>query len=241
MKKTVSLKLEGERITAHKFRRSISDFYSLLDEITNEISGQRNTIQWFVSVKESSIHLISQAEPIHVNETIVDMVINALNEGLEILEERSIKPKYFTDYALEYVEDMAYLPSREDGLNRISIIVENTTHIITPHTIANISSILELQTKAIGSIEGKLLTLTRRGGSKFVVYDSLTDRPIRCYIPDEMMPIAISGFDQRVYVFGLISYGKDHMPKSIKVEDIKIFPSKEELPTAFEICGILGE
>jgi len=246
MKNRISFKFEGERVTSDKFRRGVGSFYSLLDEITNEISGKKKAVNWLVSVKQGSIELIAEGEPVNIEEDVVINVINKLDKGLESLEETTYRPnyrpEYFTDNALELVENLAVLPDRTDELNKISIRVNGKHHNITPHSIANIHSILGTRGKAIGSVEGKLLTLSKRAGITVIVYDSLSDKPVRCVISDDLIPIAVEAFekDKRVSVIGMISYGKEGIPQSIKVEEIKVFPDKEELPSAFDVYGILG-
>lgn len=242
MKNRISFKFEGERITSDKFRRGVGSFYSLLDEITDEISGQKKAINWLISIKQGSIELISEGEPVNIEEDVVISVIKALEKGLESLEESPYRPEYFTDNALELVENLAMLPDHKDELNKISVRVNGKYHNITPYSIANIHSILGTRGKALGSVEGKLLTLSKRGGIAVIVYDSLSDKPVRCVISDELIPIAVKAFekDKRVSVIGMISYGKEGIPQSIKVEEIKVFPDREELPSAFDVYGILG-
>jgi hypothetical protein len=101
------------------------------------------------------------------------------------------------------------------------------------------ASSLGVYSKALGSVEGRLSTISERGALKFIVYDSLTDKPIRCNISDDLLFEATKGFRKRVYVYGLISYDKNGTPKSINVQDLKVFQEREKLPSAFEICGIL--
>jgi hypothetical protein len=97
--------------------------------------------------------------------------------------------------------------------------------------------------KALGSVEGKLLILSKQGGIAVIIYDSLSDKPVRCVISDELIPIAAQAFgkDKRASVTGMISYGKEGIPQSIKVEEIKVFPDREELPSAFDVYGILAK
>jgi len=241
MSNKISLKLDGERITATKFKSGIGAFYSLLDEVSNEVSGKNKPIEWIVSVKEGSINLISVAEPRTIEPHLVKNIVATISEGLDSLENLSQRPKYFTDQALEYVERLADLPSKKNGLDKLSIYVDAKEHEITPHAIANINEILEIKSRVIGSVEGRLETITVHNKAKVAIYDFLRNKAITCFIPEDMLETAKSALGNRVYVFGLISYGKEGIPRNIKVEEIRIFPDNNELPTANDVCGILGD
>lgn len=81
-------------------------------------------------------------------------------------------------------------------------------------------TLLGVHTKAMGSIEGRLQSITERSGLRVSVYDSLTDKAIHCYINDDLMQEAMKAFGKRVNVFGMISYDKAGNPKRIKVEEM---------------------
>lgn len=238
----IVLELEGDKITADKFRTSIGTFYNLVDEIANQVSGKKKPINWIVTVKEGSITLISKPEPVGVGEDIVNTILDNINNGISILEKSPERPPYFSDKALEYIQHLASIPNvKSNGLNRIHISINATPHILAQHIVANVDSILGVYSKELGSIEGKLQTISERGGPKIIVYDALTDKPIRCSVTEEMLYEMTSAFGKRVYVYGVINYNKYGEPTNIKVEEFKIFPKEDGLPSASEICGILKD
>jgi hypothetical protein len=240
--RTISLRIKGEKITADKLRSSIGAFYALIDEIASEVSGQRKPIKWIVSVRKGSINLINEPEIVRdLSPKVTDEIFASIKRGIPSLEKNAIRPAHFSDRALEYLQDLASIPKeRTNGLEAISIKVETKSYKITPHVIANVDSILGVYSKSFGSIEGRLSTLSERGSLKFIVYDSLTDKPIRCDITEELFIEATKAIRNRVYVYGLISYDKNGIPKSIRVQELKTFRDRIELPSAFDVCGILG-
>jgi len=239
--RTVTLQIKGEKITAEKLRNSIGAFYGLIDEIASEVSGHRKPIRWIVTVKRGSIFLTNEAEPIReLSPTMTDMIFESIKKGVSSLEKDAIRPPHFSDRALEFLQDLASIPKeRTNGLTAINIRVETKSLKLTPKVILNVDSILGVYSKALGSIEGRLSTISERGTLKFIVYDSLTDKAIRCNINDDLLLEATKGFRKRVYVYGLISYDKNGTPKSINAQELRVFPEKEKLPSALEICGIL--
>lgn len=237
----IELHLDGEKISSDKLRRSISAFYGLIDEIALQVIGKKRPIKWIVSVEKGSAVFINKPELDGLAPPLLDNVCSSLDQGIESIEYSAERPKYFSDKALEYVQDLASIPEPQDGLNKINIIVDKKPHILTHHAVANIDTIMATYGKALGSVEGRLSTISERGGLKIVVYDRLTDKPVRCHIHEDMLEEVTKAFGKRVYIFGMISYGKDKFPKSISVEEIKVFPEKENIPSAQDVLGILRD
>lgn len=239
--KTVTLKIKGDRIPADKLRKSIGVFYGFIDEVASEVSGQKKPIRWIVRVKKGSIVLANEAEVDgRISLGVRNRIFESIEQGIDSLEKEATRPAHFSDRALEFLQDLASISKgKGNGLGPISITVEKKPHKLTPHTVANVDSILGVYSKALGSVEGRLQTLSERSGLKFYVYDSLSDKPIRCDVDEDLRDEATNAFGKRVYVYGLMSYDKNGIAKSIRVQEIKIFKGADELPSAFEICGIL--
>ena len=236
----ISLELDGDKISADKLKHSINVFYSLTDEVANEVTGKKKAVDWIVSVKSGSINLISRPEPKNIDAKLIPTIVNAVGNGIDILEKSSETPPYFSEKALELAQELAAIPDiKGNGLSKICIRVNKTPHHLTLKTVASIDSLLGYHTKALGSIEGNLQAISERGTLKFTVYDALTDKGIQCNINEELRDEATKAFGKRVYVYGMIRYAHNGLPKSIRVEEIKIFPENEKLPSAFDVCGIL--
>jgi hypothetical protein len=73
------------------------------------------------------------------------------------------------------------------------------------------------------------------------VVDPLTERPVRCWVNDELFEQAYRAFRKRVAVTGLIHYRKDGQPNSIEVDELVVFPERSALYSAEEIHGILSK
>ena len=243
MNKKVVLRLGGDKITANEFRKGLVSFQSVLEEVAKEFTRQAHAFTWFVGVERGSINVEFQPEAREMTKALLDSYIDVFNAGLDVLQKKAERPPFFNDAALENIEILSNLPSRKEdsGITKISIVADESSHEITPYYGANVNHILEIQVRSLGSIEGELLTVSQRDGTRIVIYESLTDRAVQCYIPDEMLEQAINAFGGRVYVFGLISYGRDGRPKNIRVEELRVFPEDEDLPSAYDVCGILGD
>ncbi len=242
--RTIALRIEGEKIPAEKLRRAIGDFFNFLDEASANVTGRRKPIEWLVTVKKGSA--IFAADPAikgKVKPNTVNDVFKAVENGIDVLERGKGRPKILSDKALEYYQHLAISPSvrGEEGIIGISVIIDEREPLkLTKHAVEHIDEILGTHSKALGSVEGQLLTISERGSLKVVIYEALTDRAIDCHIDDFMLEDAMNAFGKRVYVYGLISYNKQGLPNRIIVEDMRIFPEDEAIPTAREICGLLG-
>jgi hypothetical protein len=128
-----------------------------------------------------------------------------------------------------------------EGLEKISISVNRKPHALTSTMIANIDELFDVSGKAYGSIEGKLQTISERGKPTVTVYESLSDKAIRCHFDDDLFEDAMQAFGKRVYVFGLISYNRKGDAKSIRIEELRVFPEFDKIPHYQDICGIFGK
>jgi len=223
----------------------LTEFYNFVDEVVNEVSGKKNPIKWIVSVRRGSIILENQPEYIQdVPPIISDKIFQTIDKGFRILEKQARRPTNFTDKALEHLQNLAAIPqTRSNGLEKISIAVNRKSHVLSKHVVANVDLVLGEYSRAIGSVEGTLETISVKGHKeRLYVFDSLTNRRILCDVTEEMMLEALTPkvFGRRVYVFGMISYSKDGSPRRIRADELKVLNNRENPPSILKMCGILG-
>ena len=238
----VILNIEGDRIPARKFRYSIDLFYDFINEVADNVAGIKKAVDWSVSLKGGSVKLLNKPESKKIDQARLMFILNVIDNGIEIIKTQKKRPPFFTDRSLEIIQDLAIIPRKEpEGINNIQLIIQNKKYDLDHKISENIETIMEYKYKALGSIEGKLETISERRGLKFIVYDSLTDRPIRCIFDDELLSEITNAFGKRVYVYGIVYYVKSGIPQTIRVKELKIFPEEHELPSPSEIYGILKE
>ncbi len=242
MDKVLTLELKGDRVTTDNVRGGVVAFFSLLDEVVKEITGNKRSINWVVNVKGASVGFACSPEPTkRIKPEIINDIIYSVENGIDALEKAPDRPPYFNDKALEFAQDLANLPSRKgNGLVSVDIRIGKNIHSITRHSAANVDFILGYAGQAIGSVEGRLETITERGGFSITVFDALTDRAVKCSMEEEKIADALHYFGKRVSAWGLIRYGRDGHPKSIRVEERNVF-KEEGFPTAKDVLGIIGK
>ncbi|MCH8289002.1 MAG: hypothetical protein IID12_07860, partial [Candidatus Marinimicrobia bacterium] len=172
MNNIITLELEGDRITADKFKKAVIAFYGLVDEVSSAVTGKKKSVDWIVSVKQGSIILQSEAEP----KKEVEKIVASLGNGLESLEESQEQPEYFNDRALNHARVLSSVSDPKDSeFSRVKITTNGTPRDVTLHSAANIDSIQGYKTKGLGAVEGKLWTISGYGGLKIVVYEAITN------------------------------------------------------------------
>ena len=236
----LTLEIDGTNVTPDKFLRSVRSFFSILSEVTADIAGRKG-IEWRVAVKEGSNLVGVRAMP-GFDPAIVMQVVSAVSDGIASLESHAAHPRHFSERAVKSLGELADVVGTTEGDDTVVRVWAKKEPLrITHKAVANVSQLFASEHEDHGSIEGRLQTVTERGGLQFVVYEPLWDQPIRCRIPERLIELAMANFRNRVEVYGLIRYRKDGKPVSIQVDDIVAFPAKEAIPSFRDVHGILRE
>jgi len=228
----LTLEIDGPQITAEKFEMGIRSFLDLIKEVAKSVSGHSKGIQWLIDVRPGSIKVDFLPKPEKAPPDIVPSIVDTIASGIVSLESRDIRPPHFSDRALRNAQSLAsILDGKEPDLDKVSVWIDERPNPVSTKTVAHVNSLLGVHSRDWGTIEGRLSVISERGGLRFVVYDQLTNKPIRCHFDEELIEEVIESFQQRVSVSGLIRYRGDGEPISIKVEKFFIFPKPEALPS----------
>ena len=239
--KPIVLKLDGSRIPSDKFVQAVDSFYGLIASVSRAVPGGEK-LSWNANVEAGSIQLSATPEPSTHNIEAAIAVKEAVVDGLSMLEQEKVRPEYFDDGALRKVYDLASVIADMDdeGISVVRVRHGDELKDISHQAVAHVNDLLGSRSSAHGSVEGRLQTLSERGELRFVVYDPLTDAPIKCLFSHELIEDVAKSFGRRVLVYGLIRYREDGTPNSVRVEHFEVFPSSEDLPSAQDVKGVLG-
>ncbi|OGI00184.1 MAG: hypothetical protein A2Y25_00355 [Candidatus Melainabacteria bacterium GWF2_37_15] len=233
----LTLKIDCDKIPAKEFRESINNFIDLIDNVARNICSGEKCINQLISIEHGSAILHSYIE--QKDEKYFEYplkVVQAVSEGFKCLEKDGGKPpKYFNNKSLELVKNIA---KHKD----VKIITPKNEEIpLTNNTVNNIALLTQLKTSALGSIEGKIQTISTRKGLKVTIYEALNDNPVKCACDDEKISeILKSSIDKRVCARGEIFYNKDGIPQKIKINELRIL-GQEPLPNWEDVRGILND
>lgn len=233
----LTLEIDGSDVTPEKFLRGVRSFFAILTEVTTQVGGKRTAVQWTVQVREGS-NLIGISPRAGFDPAVVARITDAVSGGISQLETLAAEPPYFTERAMKSLSELARVTDTD---NRVRVWVRREPISVTAHSAANVGTILESEHEDYGSIEGRLRTITDRGGVQFVVYEPLWDRPVRCYIPEDLVNQAMEAWRDRVEVYGVIKYRKDGNPISINVDDLVPMIGSAVVPNFRDVHGILRE
>lgn len=233
------LEIEGQFLTTEKFLRGIRAFFGILDDVTKNICENEQHICWSVQVESGSNLVCIKPKP-GSSTQLVQRITDTVHKGIKSIEDQCEEPEYFSLQAIKQLQDLGNI-TNTDGGEEISIRVwhKHTPIAITRKTSAHVVELLKEGTKDHGSVEGRLQTISERGGFRFVIYEPVWDKSIICYVDDELFSEVLKNFGKRVEVFGIINYRRDGTPTSIKVERVVPFPKTDDIPDFRSVRGIL--
>ena len=242
--KKVVLNLDGD-VTPAQFLRGVRDFFGVLRSVSENVTGKSGGVQWSISVKSGSNLIVAEGHPgDKVLAEDVFTAVGAITDGFEALSSGTTEaPPYFNERTLDLAHDLAQLAEggKKSGLEKVEIRVNGSTVPLSAQAAASVNAIRGKEYRSIGSVEGRLQTVSDRRGFKVVVYDALRDRPVECrFSDDELLEVALGAFGRRVSVFGTVTYREDGTPLRVRVNKFRVFRRKEELPPPERARGIFN-
>jgi hypothetical protein len=240
----LTLKLDGALITPEAFKKAAQAFADLLIQITDEVAKDGAKPSWNISVRSGSSIFV--AKPVAAADPRTKKrakeTIRVLRSGISRLSRGSVNIPHFNFQALSAARELSSLKAKPGtaGITMIRLANGDGKSVeVTPRVADVVKKSFSGEHRAYGSIEGKLQTMSARGGFQFVVFDALTDKGVNCFVPEEKFNLAHNAFGRRVRVEGEINYDKQSRPLSIHVSDIKVFRELKDLPPVDAFLGLL--
>jgi len=239
----LTLKLDGQLITPEAFKKAAQAFADLIIQITDDVAQDGAKPLWNISVRSGSSVFVARPVPDAATKVKAKATIRALRAGFTRLDKGHVDVPHFTFQALSAARDLSSLRAKVGTVGITTI--EFSNGVGKPVSVtAKIADVIKKSVSgnhhAYGSIEGKLQTISDRGGFQFVVFDALSDKGVNCFVPQERFPQAHNAFGKRVRVEGEINYDQEGKPLSIKVAEIKIFRDPKDLPSIQSFKGMLN-
>lgn len=238
------LEIDGPQVTASKFRRGINAFLDIIDEVVKEMSGSKRTIRWIISVNPGSLQVALKAQSVsrRLPPSQIPNVLQTIQRGLRTIEKGAKKPPHFNDTALMKARELASIANGK-GAQVDSIKVRRSEQVerVTTKTLAHVDTVFGTASTAWGSVEGRLSIISERGGLNITVYDDVSEKYIRCHVPEKILAEVLAAYRKRVSVSGVIRYYPNGDIKDITVEDFEPFPAPETLPDFEDLFGMFRE
>lgn len=231
----ITLEIDEDDISLADYQKATDSFLNLIKEVSKQQSINNKNSDWSVKVYSGSAGLGVMGR----GGIDVDAVRQDVISGLKLLG-KGIRPGTFTDKAIEHAKSLALLFKKTVQPNvRIWSGREESVQM-DRNIAAQATTLLGPAYEEYGAIEGILEKVDAHGGYKFVVYDVIDERAVRCEVSEADIPFALENFRQRVEVIGRVKYRKDGMPVAIKASRIISFPKPSEIPTLLDMRKILG-
>ncbi|MBD2019377.1 hypothetical protein H6F43_04160 [Leptolyngbya sp. FACHB-36] len=214
----------------------------MLTEIDKETSENGDlTVEWAISsIETGSIHITAVANPVNeeIHQSRPSQVIETITHGIDQLQESPVIPTGFSEAALKHTKTFSELVDPDD-FAEIRLRSNGWTTNIAPRLAGNVDEITKTTQKFYGSIEGTLVSISVAARQVLGIRSSIEGRTIRCYFKDELFEVAKEALGRRVYVFGIIRQ-RQHGPKiNIQVDELRILPSENDMPSVSDILAKL--
>lgn len=196
-KDNLTLILDGQQVSIDDFARAVSGLNRLIKNLTLAIAGKQSQIEWVVTDLEygsASTTITGYSEHSQAVYGVVEgyyTVGRALQQGSEIPYNQRVRDSAYamTDILGDRVSSIIFETPEDQAVVRPAEKVGKapTTHV------------------AFGAIEGRIQTLSDRKGVRFILYDSLNDKPISCYLEENRREELVNKWGRRAIVQGMIT------------------------------------
>lgn len=232
----ITLEIDEEVISIADFQKATDSFLSLVKEISKQDASNLDASDWAVKVYSGSAG-IGVIGGMNID---ADRVRQDLIAGLKLLG-KGIRPLAFTDKAIEHAKSLALLFKKTVIEPNVRIWSKRDESFQMVRDIAKqADSLLAASYEEDGAVDGILERIDAHGKLKFVVYDVIDDRAVKCDVSEQDVKLALENFQQRVEVIGRVKYRKDGMPVSITASKIISFPKPSEIPSLQDMKRLFG-
>lgn len=234
---------ERGRIDAAVFLTALDASLEILKELDATVSGGK--FRWYythlsigsgVSVQEGEL------PPDQAEAEVLEQQIEGLYlEGLASFDVAARLPTAFTNRAIEASWRLVSVLS--NGVSHMDITGAHVKphFTITERAVANLKELMGRGFTDIGSIEGKLETISLAQRPTFNVRDEVTGQSVICSFTMDRFDEVRDALGRRVLVSGEVTYHRRGEPTEVSpVDDIRLLDETEP-PTVDEIRGIEPE
>ena len=240
---TLQFEVKGQlgSITLRGFLTAVESALKILGDYDAAISGKaRGTLDWIITdVSTGSLKIVTQSRSRLEDRNYGPEVAARFIEGWSVIERQCITPAYLSEQGMKQAKQLTRLIGRRRH-DRICNREPDQSVEITPQASINIEQLLRVRHCSIGSVEGKLETISIHGESRFIIYHSRTGKAVTCRVTRDKLPSMISTemLGRRIIAFGKVCSNIKGEPLRVDAEDIKVLRRQEELPPTAALSGM---
>jgi hypothetical protein len=192
---SITLGLSGE-VSLDQLAAAVKDLSALIAALSDEVGG-KDKPEWVVEYMEGGSATLTFAGQAAEEETV----------------ERIVRAYAVLGQSLESGEPPPYSRKVEAPAKRITSLLNGSVTAVRFETPEETSTVVspsvkaetQQQLHAYGAVEGRIQTLTSRGGLRFVLYDSLFGKAVYCYLDAGGEDMMRGAWDRRAVVEGWVS------------------------------------
>jgi hypothetical protein len=232
---TITLSESDGRLSVESLTLALKDALEMLKNVSDDIVSPGTVVRWeIVRARMSSPLSLTLAPriPGRTGPRFRRQVVLACLAGVKEIEHEATAPPHFNDDALTATKRLAKAAQR-DGASLTFSANGSAKVTLTKKTVDHIE---QIEAKArlyvdFSTIEGYLEVLSVRHRMSFYIWESHTDKKVECLVTDTLFDKALSLIKgrPRLAVTGRVHY-RNHIPKTIDVDSIRVFPDISELP-----------
>jgi len=240
---TLKFEVKGQlgSITLRGFLTAVESALRMLGDYDAAISGKADgTLDWIITdVSTGSLKIATQSRSRLEDKNYGPEVAARFIDGWSSIERQGITPAYLSELGMKRARQLTRLIGRE-GMTGFVAASSSKAVEITSQASANIDQLLKVRHCSIGSVEGKLETISIHGKSRFIIYHSRTGKAVTCRVgrdrPAAMIDTEMLG--RRVVASGTVCSNIKGEPLRVDADNIKVLRHKEELPPTSALSGI---
>jgi hypothetical protein len=240
---SIGLDIEGPGVTLARLIQATGHLVRILNAVERSVSGrERVSLDWVITgLRGGSAHIEAAPRPITPNAPIWigRTVVKRVAEGVESIRRGSGKPRDFPDSAVEDVLGLVKMLDKR-GITKVALRANNKPVAITRAIALNDAFATLDRLESEGAIEGRIETMSVHAQNWFNLYDTLTEAAVRCTYTEDLYDKVYAAFNKRALVWGTISRQPDGHAASIRVSDITVLPSDDDLQPIASSFGVLN-
>jgi|GEM_PF-5151954 len=234
--KTLALQFEAEGLSATVLRKAISNFDRLLRDALPVVLGEDTPCDVVFSMWQGSQVIAAQFEGGVGMQRATAVVADFLADELAALQGQQSRLAGLRETGIRALVALAEVGES----NKLNFWVAGKPTVLATPIKTLAQSQLAIAHQDVGSIRGRLETISIHGKPKAVIYDSLHGSEITCLLSPELLEQARATlFGEVVEVEGTIDYRENGRPLRITARSFRRIRPATELRDFHLLRGIL--